>query len=204
VAPRDCQATRDGGGGQRRLRQDTKMPSRKTTALTKRVVVVKSLNFEDERRPRLAAARERRLPISTHPPNLRPIPLDTAPLHDALGVLVVDDDDLLLNLIARVLKGCGFLVWTASSGAEAINVYQQHRQEIDVVLLDVRMPGQDGPTTLARLRQINPSLCCCFMTGHSGDYTPDDLRAFGARCCFDKPFRLEDVAQTLRQLAQAS
>ena len=137
-------------------------------------------------------------------PDSRSLTLAPAPLREAPGVLVVDDDNLLLNLIARVLKGFGFLVWTASDGAEAIGAYQQHRQEIDVVLLDVRMPGQDGPATLARLRQINPALCCCFMSGHSGDYTSDDLLAFGARCCFDKPFRLEDVAQTLRQLARAS
>ncbi len=116
----------------------------------------------------------------------------------------MDDDPLLLNLITRVLKASAFAVWTASSGEEAVAAYQEHQHEIDVVLLDVRMPGQDGPTTLAHLRRINPALCCCFMTGHSGNYTTADLLAFGARCCFDKPFRLEDVAQTLRQLAQAS
>jgi CheY-like chemotaxis protein len=125
-------------------------------------------------------------------------------LHEAPGVLVVDDDPLLLNLISRVLKASAFSVWTASSGAEAVAAFREHHHEINVVLMDVRMPGQDGPATLAHLRRINPSLCCCFMTGHSGDYTTADLLAFGARYCFDKPFHLEDVAQTLRQLARAS
>jgi CheY-like chemotaxis protein len=138
-----------------------------------------------------------------HSPKLS-TPTESASAPQAPGVLVVDDDALLRNLMSTVLQRCGFSVWTAANGAEALVAYRQHRERIAVVLMDVRMPGQDGPTTLVQLRQLNPTLCCCFMSGHTGDYTLDDLLACGASFCFDKPFRVDEVARTLLQLAKAS
>jgi CheY-like chemotaxis protein len=111
---------------------------------------------------------------------------------------------MLLHLLTAVFHRRGFAVWIASSGPAGVAAYQEHQAEIDVVLLDVRMPGVDGPGTLARLRQINPALRCCFMSGHTGEYTADYLLSCGASHCFDKPFRMDDVAQTLLRLAQAS
>jgi CheY-like chemotaxis protein len=129
---------------------------------------------------------------------------ESVPSPEAPGVLVVDDDALMRNLMTTVLQRRGFYVLTAASGAEALATYRQHGLRIAVVLLDVRMPVQDGPTTLAQLRQLKPDLCCCFMTGHAGEYTLDDLLACGASHCFDKPFSVDEVAQTLLQLAKAS
>jgi CheY-like chemotaxis protein len=111
---------------------------------------------------------------------------------------------MLLHLLTAVFRRRGFAVWTATNGPTAVAAYQEHQDEIDVALLDVRMPGVDGPGTLARLRQINPALRCCFMSGHTGEYTTDHLLACGASHCFDKPFRMDDVAQTLLTLARAS
>lgn len=136
--------------------------------------------------------------------DILPLPREPLPPRDAPGVLIVDDDAMLRNLMSTVLQRRGFLVWTAASGAEALAAYRQHGDRIAVVLLDVRMPVQDGPQTLTKLRQLNPALRCCFMSGHIGEYTLDDLLACGASHCFDKPFRLDDVAQTLMRLAQAS
>ncbi len=85
------------------------------------------------------------------------------------------------NLMSTVLQRRGFSVWTAADGVEAVATYRQHGPQIAVVLLDVRMPVLDGPATLVQLRQLNPALCCCFMSGHTGEYTLDDLLAC-ARC----------------------
>ena len=144
------------------------------------------------------------LTMTTHQSPMLSVSPETALSPEAPGVLVVDDDDLLRNLMSIVLQRRGFTVWTAASGAEALAAYQEHGPQIAVVLLDVRMPVQDGPATLAQLRQLNPELCCCFMSGHAGEYTLDDLLACGATHCFDKPFRVDEVAQTLFQLAKAS
>jgi len=71
------------------------------------------------------------------------------------------------------------------------------------VLLDVRMPEMDGPQTLAALRSINPEVRCCFMSGHTGDYSAEQLLELGASHVFQKPFGLSELAWTLQRLLQA-
>ncbi|HVS35090.1 MAG TPA: response regulator [Gemmataceae bacterium] len=127
---------------------------------------------------------------------------DSTPPPPRPGVLVVDDEPQIRNLLEAVLRRSGFAVWTADGGRSALDCYQKNQSAISVVLLDVRMPGMDGPQTLAGLLRINPAAACCFMTGHAGDYTPEGLLALGAVRLFEKPFRLDDIASGLWQTAQ--
>lgn len=120
------------------------------------------------------------------------------------GILVVDDDQDVRTLLELVLHKHGFAVWMTHDGYQAIRAYQGHRADIDLVLLDVRMPGLDGPATVAGLRQLNPGLRFCFMTSDPGSYTEEDLMDQGAECIIYKPFRLEEVVQILNHLLTAS
>jgi CheY-like chemotaxis protein len=72
-----------------------------------------------------------------------------------LGVLVVDDDCHVRLMVQRGLERDGFEVWLAPTGDEAVELYRQLRERISVVLLDVRMPGLDGPATLDALRALD-------------------------------------------------
>jgi DNA-binding response OmpR family regulator len=119
-----------------------------------------------------------------------------------LGILIVDDDPSVRAMLEMGLRHHGFVVSLASQGQEALVLYRDHAQEIDIVLLDVRMPGMDGPQTLAALRQINPQVRCCFVSGETGDYTQEALLALGAAHYFKKPFSLSGVTQVLRQLVE--
>src|SRR5262249_27490981 len=116
------------------------------------------------------------------------------------GVLVVDDAPALLCLLKAVLLGEGYVPFLAPNGTEAIALYERHRNEIGMVLLDVRMPGLDGPQTLAELRRFNPDVACCFMSGFSGGYSSDDFRKLGSLHLFEKPFAVDEVGRGLRQL----
>jgi CheY-like chemotaxis protein len=120
------------------------------------------------------------------------------------GVLVVDDDHMVRLMVQMGLERDGFDVWLASNGRAAIDLYRKHRDTIDVVLLDVRMPGLDGPATLDALRQINPEVRACFMSGNMGDYEPEELRRRGAASVIAKPFKLEGLANVLRLVARGS
>ena len=90
----------------------------------------------------------------------------------------------------------------AASGHEALTVYREYSATIDVALLDVNLPGMDGPETLAALRELNPAIRCCFMTGQTGRNALQTLRHSGAVAVFTKPFGLAEVAAVLRELAR--
>lgn len=103
-------------------------------------------------------------------------------------ILVVEDDKGVLQMLDMALRHYGFAVRLASSGHEAVEVYQRHRETITLVLMDVQMPDFDGPATLAVLNRINPAVRCCFMSGHTGKYTEKELLSMGAAHVLMKPF----------------
>jgi CheY-like chemotaxis protein len=117
------------------------------------------------------------------------------------GVLVVDDDHLVRIMVQLGLERNGFEVWLAPHGREALDLYREHRENITVVLLDVRMPGLDGPETLDALRELDPDVLACFMSGNTGDYEPEELLQRGAAYVIAKPFHLDELASILRLLA---
>ena len=123
---------------------------------------------------------------------------------DKPGVLVVDDENLVRIMLQLGLERSSFEVWLACNGREAIHLYRKHRDRIDVVLLDVRMPGLDGPQTLDVLRELNPKVLACFMTGDTGAYHLEELRQRGAAHVIAKPFRLEQLAAILRLLVNGA
>jgi CheY-like chemotaxis protein len=120
---------------------------------------------------------------------------------EKLGVLVVDDEDFVRIMVQLGLEHNGFDVWLASNGREAIQLYQTHRERIAVVLLDLRMPVMDGPQTLDALRELNPEVRVCIMSGDMGSDGPEGLRQRGAAHVIAKPFRLDRMANVLRLLA---
>lgn len=115
-------------------------------------------------------------------------------------VLVVDDEAVLRNLLQFALPRQGFAVLTAAGGEEAVALYRQRPHDIALVLMDVNMPGADGPATLTTLRQLDPQVRCCFMTGHAGAYSDEDLRRRGADWVLAKPFELTELSRTLWRL----
>lgn len=129
---------------------------------------------------------------------LRPPPLSSR----GPGVLVVDDDAGVRTLLNNILRQQGFAAWLAGDGKQAVELYQEWCAEIDLVLLDVRMPGLDGPQTMAALRRFDPEVRCCFMTGDSGDYTVNNLLEQGAARVISKPFHLQDIMQLLGEMVR--
>jgi anti-anti-sigma factor len=117
------------------------------------------------------------------------------------AVLVVDDDPAVLAVLGAGLRRGGFVVWPASGGRQAVELCRGDPGAIAVALLDVRMPGMDGPHTLRALREVCPSVRACFMTGDPEPYTEEGLLRLDALRVFRKPVALAEVAGTLRHLA---
>lgn len=139
-----------------------------------------------------------------HPPTANSRAGDSEPtaqlLREKPGVLVVDDDHLVRVLVQLGLERDGFDVWLACNGREAIRLYRAHRDRIGVVLLEVQMAGPDGSALLDALRQLNPEVLACVMSGDPGADESEDLCQRGATCVIAKPFLMHELASTLRLL----
>jgi two-component system, OmpR family, response regulator len=116
------------------------------------------------------------------------------------GVLVVDDEPLVRDVLERGLRDHGFRVWSAGDGREALAVYRQHIGDIAAVVLDVNMPGPDGRQTARALRAVRAGIPCCFLSGDPNEFTHEELALWGPACAIDKPFRLEDVVACLGRI----
>jgi CheY-like chemotaxis protein len=119
------------------------------------------------------------------------------------GVLVADDEALVRRLLNDALHAHGFRVWLAADGEEAVDLFRQHADAIALALLDVRMPRRNGPETLTALRALKPQLLACFVSGHTGHYSDQELLALGAAAVFHKPFRVSEVMRELKELTAA-
>ncbi len=116
----------------------------------------------------------------------------------APGALLIEDDPIMLKAMEHGLRKRGFTVWTALEGKEAVDLYRRFEGQIDIVLSDVQMPGMNGPETLTALRQWNPFICFCFMTGDIRRSTSQRLLDSGALRVFTKPFpSVASVAEEL-------
>jgi two-component system OmpR family response regulator len=105
-------------------------------------------------------------------------------------LLLVDDDDAIRTIAAITLERVGgWTVIPASSGQAGLEAAQDDGP-FDAVLLDVMMPGLDGPTTLRRLREgiLQPSVPVIFLTAKVGEAEETRLRALGAAGVIAKPF----------------
>lgn len=106
----------------------------------------------------------------------------------ASRVLIVDDEDDIREIAQLSMEFAGWQVYTASSGQEAVQVAAARQP--DVVLLDVMMPGLDGPQTLQRLRQ-NPLTIATpviFLTAKVQTSEQRTLHDLGAQGVIAKPF----------------
>jgi FixJ family two-component response regulator len=112
-------------------------------------------------------------------------------------VLVVDDDTAVRQTLGAMVEHIGYAARLAASGPDGVRVYRRHRDEIAAVVLDVLMPGQDGPQTLDELRAVNPDLPCVFLTGNSGGYTRQELEGRGA-VLLAKPVGVADLDRAIR------
>lgn len=115
-------------------------------------------------------------------------------------ILLVDDEAMVRTFLELGLRQCGYEVRLASNGRAALELYRAEPQAVALVVLDVRMPGLDGCRTLEALRQVNPHVRCCFITGHSGGYTVQELTDRGAACVLEKPFTMRKLGQVLESL----
>jgi len=120
------------------------------------------------------------------------------------SVLLVDDDESMLELGRELLHEVGYQVRVASDGREALEIFREHAQTIDLVILDLVMPEMDGGETYLAMKDLRPDVKAMFCTGYlpeqvvGGLLDEEDLRAI------QKPFDPPAFLGLVREVLQGS
>ncbi len=104
-------------------------------------------------------------------------------------ILVVDDDDLMLRTVSRLLTRNGYKTDTANNGYKAIDMAKE--KFYDFVISDIRMPGINGIDTLTKIKEISPETRGIIITGYASEETPVKAIKLGVDDYILKPFELE-------------
>ncbi|MDX8406310.1 MAG: PAS domain S-box protein [Mariprofundus sp.] len=125
--------------------------------------------------------------------------VDVVARHPGFGqtVLVVDDEVMVRSVAQRMLEKLGCSVILAADGAQGMVCYQQHKQEITMVLLDMTMPVMDGKETLEQLRLMDASLPVFICSGYSSESVTDNFGEIQPTGYLQKPFSLKSLKALL-------
>ena len=119
-------------------------------------------------------------------------------------VLLVDDEETIRALGARMLGSLGFQVLTAADGREALQLYTEHRGEIALVLLDLTMPHMDGEETFRELRRLDPGVRVVMSSGYTEQDITSRFAGKGLVGFVQKPYTLAQLAERLRAALEGS
>lgn len=113
-------------------------------------------------------------------------------------ILVVDDEQMILDVAKAILIRLGYHVLIAKSGSEAVEVMSHQNHTIDLVILDLIMPGMDGGMTFDRIRDIQPQMPVLISSGYAIDGQATTIMERGCNGFIQKPFTISALSQKIR------
>lgn len=108
-------------------------------------------------------------------------------------VFVIDDEEIIRDMTTDMLTDMGYNVITAADGQAALTTFKCSHQDIDVVLLDMILPGMTGEEIFGKLQQIKPDIKVIFSSGFSLEEVPQQLFVHETTDFIEKPYRIGDL-----------
>jgi len=138
------------------------------------------------------------------PASQKDVPLQS-PVPDEMvggreGILLVDDEKDVAEVARDLLEALGYRVYPVGSGQEALAVYMEKRSQIDLVILDMVMPGMGGGAAFDALRAINPAVKIILSSGYSVDGVARTILDRGCNGFIQKPFLLAELSRKIREI----
>lgn len=116
------------------------------------------------------------------------------------SILLVDDESTMQELGRELLEEQGYNVTVATNGLEALEIYRERHNSIDLVVLDLLMPGMDGGETYTEMKKINNNVKAFFCTGFVTDQIIAGLLQEQKLQAISKPFRPSDFLKKVREV----
>ena len=118
-------------------------------------------------------------------------------------VLIVDDEDVVLDVEGLMLKKMGFNILKANSSAKACRLYKNKKDDIDLVVLDMIMPGDNGAVTYKKLKTINPGIKVLISSGFWKDLNVRSILKDGKNSFIQKPFKFAEFNKKINSILSA-
>jgi CheY-like chemotaxis protein len=126
--------------------------------------------------------------------------LDAKAVGNNLTILLVDDELMVLDVGAKMLKKMGYDILEAKSGLEAIEVYRENKDRIDMVILDMILPEINGGDVYDKIKEINPDAKVLLSSGYSIDGRATEILNRGCNEFIQKPFRIKELLTKINQV----
>jgi two-component system cell cycle sensor histidine kinase/response regulator CckA len=139
-------------------------------------------------------------PASSLADSAHPLATPAGPPDGSGIVLVVEDDARVRNVVCRLLAAHGYDVLEARNGRAALEILQDEGQRVDLVVSDLVMPEMDGPSMVARARQLRPRLKVLYMSGYTEHAAVKGPTLQPSDPFIQKPFTITDMAATVRRI----
>ncbi len=139
------------------------------------------------------------------PKTAKPLPTprnDPEPPRVSGRVLIIDDEEPVRRLAARALESTGYTVSTCADGLEGIELFKNRRESVDLVVLDLVMPGIGGKATFAALRRIDPAVRVLVASGFAKSAVVTDVLDEGAVGFLGKPFSIDKLTREVARHIQ--
>jgi len=115
-------------------------------------------------------------------------------------VLLVDDEEIVVGVGKQMLERLGFSVLTAKNGQEALDIYLDNRDAVDLVLLDMIMPGLEAADVYDKLAAINPDIKVVLSSGYSLDQKAREILDRGCSGFIQKPFNMQVLQEKIGEV----
>ncbi len=137
------------------------------------------------------------------------VSLPTRMVHDevmrgAETILLVDDEEQVLDAAGAMLEHLGYTVLAAEGGEAACALYQDNKDRIDLVILDIIMPGMGGGEVYERIKAMNPDVKVLLSSGYTVNGDASEIIERGADSFIQKPFSITDLAYKIREVMDSS
>ncbi len=119
-------------------------------------------------------------------------------------ILLVEDEDQVLETTREMLEFLGYTVMIARNGQEAIALFRQKHRAVDLILMDMIMPGISGSEAVDALMAIDPSVRIVLASGYSLNGLAGDIMNRGCRAFIQKPYNLNELSRTVAQVMQSA
>jgi CheY-like chemotaxis protein len=131
------------------------------------------------------------------------LPADSRDLTGSETILVVEDNELIRELVAKILSGVGYTVMTAGCADEALPLAAAFSERLDLIVSDVMLPGQPGPELVARLQRLHPEAKTLYTSGYAPSLAGERGGFDTEQAFLAKPFTTVELASVVRRVLDA-